>query len=34
MYTKANQRLPLWWILILAPLGYVGTNFFPLVCIA
>ena len=28
MDTKANQRLPLWWILILAPLGYVGTNLF------
>lgn len=28
MDTKANQRLPLWWILILAPLGYAGTNIF------
>ena len=28
MDTKANQRLPLWWILILAPLGYAGTNLF------
>lgn len=28
MDTKTNQRLPLWWILILAPLGYAGTNFF------
>lgn len=28
MDTKANQRLPLWWILILAPLGYAGTTLF------
>ena len=28
MDTKANQQLPLWWILILAPLGYAGTNLF------
>lgn len=28
MDTKANQRLALWWILILAPLGYAGTNLF------
>ena len=28
MDTKAKQRLPLWWILILAPLGYAGTNLF------
>lgn len=28
MDTKANQRLPLWWILVLVPLGYVGTNLF------
>ena len=28
MDTKANQRHPLWWILILAPLGYAGTNLF------
>lgn len=28
MDTKVNQRLPLWWILILAPLGYAGTNLF------
>ena len=26
--TKSNQQLPLWWILILAPLGYAGTNLF------
>lgn len=28
MDAKANQRLPLWWILILAPLGYAGTSLF------
>ena len=28
MDTKVNQQLPLWWILILAPLGYAGTNLF------
>lgn len=28
MDTKSNQQLPLWWILILAPLGYAGTNLF------
>lgn len=28
MDAKANQRLPLWWILILAPLGYAGTTLF------
>lgn len=28
MDIKANQRLPLWWILILASFGYVGTNLF------
>ena len=28
MDTKAKQRLPVWWILILAPLGYAGTNLF------
>ena len=28
MNIKANQRLPLWWILILVPFGYAGTNLF------